>query len=120
MFTSIIRSIGNFFPMQILRDRNKAKFAAGPTIPPKCFSMTGDPDFLQMNELMRDELDNTSQLIDMLENGGLKRFVTASGPGDVEDTFMLGADIVNQLRKKMAIMRKHWCDAAEYLAMPHK
>ncbi|MFB3892288.1 MAG: hypothetical protein ACE15C_09725 [Phycisphaerae bacterium] len=120
MYASIIRSIGNFYPMQVLRDRSKEKFATGPHIPPKVFSMTGDPDLLQMNELMRDELDNTSQLIDMLESGGLKRFVTASGPGDVEDTFMLGADIVNQLRKKMAIMRRHWCDAAAYLAMPHK
>ena len=119
MYASMVRSIGNFYSLQILRDRNKEKFAAGPRIPPKVFSMTGDADLLQMHEFMRDELDNTSQLVDLLENGGMKRFVTA-GPGDVEDTFMLGGDVVKQLRRKMAIMRRHWKDASEYLATPHK
>ncbi|KKK76741.1 hypothetical protein LCGC14_2860600, partial [marine sediment metagenome] len=61
-----------------------------------------------------------AELVDLLESGGLRRFLTARRPGDVEDTFLLGADIGDQLRKKMAIMRRHWLDASAYLAPPHK
>jgi len=121
MGVSIIRSIGNFYGMQMVRDRNADRFAGEPTIPAKVASMTGDADLLLIHEYMRDELDNTAELLDLLENGGgMRRFLTARRPGDVEDTFMLGADITDQLRRKMAIMRDHWLDASAYLAPPHK
>jgi len=120
MFASILRSIGNFHAMQVLRDRNAERFAGSPQRPPKVASMTGDPDLLLIHDYMRDELDNTSGLADLLAGGALRRLITASRPGDVEDTFMLGADIVDQLRQKVAIMRRHWLDASEYLATPLK
>ncbi len=121
MVVSVVRSIGNFYGMQMVRDRNTARFAAEPTIPAKVASMTGDADLLLVHGYMRDELDNTAELVDLLEGAaGLRRFLTARRPGDVEDTFMLGADITGQLRKKMAIMRRHWLDASAYLAPPHK
>jgi hypothetical protein len=121
MYTCILRSIGNFYAMQIVRDRNAARFAApGPFVPPKVFSMTGDADLLLIHEYMRDELDNTADLLDLMANGGEQRLVLARRPGDVEDTFMLGADLAAQLHQKMAIMRRHWKDASEHLATPHK
>lgn len=120
MYSSILRSIGNFYAMQMVRERNAARFAAGPRVHTKIASMTGDEDLLLIHEYMRDELDNTARLIDLIENGGKARMVLAVRPGDVEDTFMLGADIVEQLHKKMTIMRSHWLDASAYLAPPHK
>ena len=120
MVASIHRSIGNFYAMQIVRDRNAARLAAGPRVPPKIFSMTGDEDLLRIHELMRDELDNAAELIDLIDSGGRRRMILASRPGDVEDTFMLGADVVDQLRRKRAIMRRHWLDASACLATPHK
>ncbi len=120
MYSSILRSIGNFYAMQIVRQRNAARFAAGPQVPSKVASMTGDQDLLLIHEYMRDELDNTARLLDLIENGGKQRMVLAVRPGDVEDTFMLGANIVEQLHKKTTIMRRHWLDASAYLAPPHK
>ena len=81
--------------------------------------MTGDPDLLLLHELMRDELDNTARLVDILENGGLRQLALAPAP-ELEDTFLLGPDIVGQLKQKMAIMRRHWLDASHYMAPPHK
>jgi hypothetical protein len=120
IYASIIRSIGNFCAMQIVRDRNAWRFAAGPRTPSKVFSMTGDPDLLLIHEYMRDELDNTSELIDLLDKGGMERLITSRRAGLPEDTFLLGADIADQLRRKMAIMRRHWLDASAYLATPLK
>ena len=121
MYASILRSIGNFYAMQIVRDRNAARFAAAsPVVHPKTGSMTGDEDLLLIHEYMRDELDNTAQLVDLIQNGGKERMVLATRLTDVEDTFMLGGNIVEQLQKKMAIMRTHWLDASAYLATPHK
>jgi len=70
-------------------------------------------------EFMRDELDNTTTLLKVLENGGMSQILTAKNPAD-EDTFLLGPDLVNQLRQKLAIMRAHWLDSEQYLASPHK
>jgi hypothetical protein len=37
-----------------------------------------------------------------------------------EDTFLLGPDLIAQLKRKMKIMRAHWLDVQDYLAPPHK
>jgi hypothetical protein len=68
---------------------------------------------------MRDELDNTTDLIRLLESGGMRQVLTATDPAD-EDPFLLSPDLVNQLKQKMRIMRHHWLDAEQHLAMPHK
>jgi len=119
IYACIMRSIGNFYSVQTVRDRNADKLLGEPTIPPKVGSMTGDPDLLLLHEFMRDELDNTTELIDILENGGLAQMSLAPTP-ELEDTFLLGPDIVDQLKQKMAIMRAHWLDASHYMATPHK
>jgi hypothetical protein len=68
---------------------------------------------------MRDELDNTTGLIELLESGGINQVLTATDPAD-EDPFLLGPGLVEQLRQKCRIMRKHWLDAESYLSTPHK
>ena len=85
----------------------------------KLGTITGNPDLLLLNEFMRDELDNTTELIEVLEQTGLD-LVCHSETKDEEDTFKLGPDLIEQLRKKMKIMRDHWLDAGRYLATPHK
>jgi len=68
---------------------------------------------------MRDEFDNTNELIAMLEAGGLELTARAKDPR-YEDTFLLGPDLAASLRKKAKIMREHWLDVQDYLAPPHK
>jgi hypothetical protein len=119
IYASLMRSANNFYSVQVLRDRNREKLGGPEVIPPKVGTLTGDPDLLLMNEFMRDELDNASTLIDLLDGGGLDRVVRAA-PSEEEDTFLLGGDLVDQVRRKMKVMRAHWLDAAKHLATPHK
>ena len=68
---------------------------------------------------MRDEFDNTNELIALLESGGIELVASARDPR-YEDTFLMGPDLIGQLRKKADLMRAHWLDVQDYLAPPHK
>ena len=119
VWASIIRSCHNFYFGQVIRDRNRTALSTGPRIPPKRESWTGDADLLAWNELMRDEMDNTNELISLLESGGLEALSVAPDRQH-EDTFFLGPDIITQLRTKQRLMREHWLDGEKWLASPHK
>ena len=73
-----------------------------------------DPDLLFWNEIQRDELDNTNELIDLLSHGGLD-YVARAGSAKEEDIFLYGPNVVDGLKKKIAIMREHWMDGQHYL-----
>jgi len=119
MHASIMRSCGNFAAAQIIRDRNKDLLQEPSKKPDKEFSFTGHPDFIGFNNIMRDELDNTREMIDLLEKGGLNLVIRAASVG-YEDRFLLGPDLVTQLMKKRKIMLDHWQDIEDYLASPLK
>lgn len=119
IYASIIRSTGNFYGVQKLRDRNRDKLTGEPRTPSKDATWTGDPDLQMFNEFMRDELDNTTALIRLLENGGMSQVLTAREPAE-EDTFLLGPDLIAQLKRKCSIMCHHCRDIEQYLSTPHK
>ena len=117
--SSILRSSHNHICVQKIRDDYKDVLAAPPVVPAKIGTQTGHPAIQPYLYLLRDELDNTNELIAVLEAGGLDRIRTA-GDAKHEDTFVLGPDLVDQLRRKAKAMRDHWHDAEEWLAPPHK
>ena len=79
----------------------------------------GDPERAQVYGIVRDELDNTLELIDLVEGEGTDQvLITASKPED-EDTFILGPDLADQLRKKRQIMLAHWRDFDRLYLPPH-
>jgi hypothetical protein len=119
IYASIFRSCGNVFAVQKISDCNAEKFAGPPRVPPKVADWNGDTDLQLLNQSMRDELDNTTELVQLLEAGGINQVLTAVDPAD-EDPFLLGPALVDQLRKKRQIMRNHWPDAESYLSTPHK
>lgn len=119
MWASEVRSIHNFYFAQLLRDRNEKALAGDPKIPDKLVTWTGDRDFIEWNNIQRDEFDNTNELIALLQNGGLPYLAHAS-IGKYEDTFFLGPDPIGALKRKAEIMRKHWLDVQDYLASPLK
>jgi hypothetical protein len=120
IYASILRSCGNVYAVQRIRDRNLDRFAGPPLTPPKVADWLGSEDLQLLNEFMRDELDNTTELIELLDaGGGMRQILTAENPGD-EDTFLLGPDLLENLKLKREIMRRHWLDAEEFLAPPHK
>jgi hypothetical protein len=119
MWASQVRSIHNFYHAQLLRDKYADILSGEPRIPEKIASWDGEPGNLQWNEIMRDEFDNANELIALLENGGLE-LVARAEDNRHEDTFLMGPDLIGQLKKKVQIMREHWLDVQDYLAPPHK
>lgn len=116
---SLIRSAGNFAGAQKIRDRNADKLNGLIHRPGKESTWTGDPDLLKFNEIMRDELDNTVELITVLEKEGLNQICLAKDQKH-EDTFLLGPDLINQQKRKCKIMLDHWRDIEDYMTTPFK
>jgi hypothetical protein len=119
LYSCVLRTCGNFNDAQIIRNRNRDVLMAPSKLPDKIPTWTGDRDLLDFNEIMRDELDNTQAMIDLLEGGGMDLICVARQPFP-EDTFILGADLINQLKKKRKIMLAHWTDIELYLQTPFK
>lgn len=120
MYVHLLRSIDNFYHAQLIRDRHMDVFKAGRImIPPKKSTSTGDPDYIPWNNIMRDEYDNTQELIRLLEIGGLAQVARAEDP-KYEDTFLLGPDFLRQVNEKERLMRAHWTDIQKYLVSPLK
>ena len=119
IYSSVARSCGNFYKAQVIRNRNIAKLKGPAHSPDKIPTWTGDQDLIDFNEIMRNELDNTQELIDLLENGGLDLINHAKDPSG-EDTFLLGANLIEQLKQKRKIMLDHWLDIEDYLTSPYK
>jgi len=116
LWASAVRSTNNFYFAQLIRDRHKEGLAAPPRILVTRMEIR-DPDVLLWNDIQRDELDNTNELIDLLANGGLELIARARNPRD-EDTFLYGPNLLDDMRKKVAIMREHWLDGQRYLTPP--
>jgi hypothetical protein len=119
IYSSVVRSCGNFYQAQVIRNRNNEKLNEPVHRPDKIPTWTGDQDLLDFNEIMRDELDNTQNLIDLLENGGMDLINHAKDPSS-EDTFLLGPNLIKQLKQKRKIMLDHWLDIEDYLTSPYK
>jgi hypothetical protein len=119
IYASMIRSSGNFAAAQEIRDRNSEPLSRPVHLPDKAPNWTGDPDLLKFNEIMRDELDNTLELIALLENKGMDLICHATDPA-YEDTFVLGPNLIEQLRQKRKIMLDHWLDIEGYMTTPFK
>ena len=119
MWISGVRSMNNFYFAQLIRDRSTAASAKGPRTPSKQFNWTGDYDYLDWNSIQRDELDNTCELIAMLQNGGLELIAHANSKR-YEDTFLVGPDIIAALHQKIRLMEREWLGAQDYLTSPSK
>jgi hypothetical protein len=117
--SSIFRSLGNFGEAQAIRDRNAEKLGVPPHRPSKIPTWEGDPELQRFIAVMRDELDNTQELMDLLKDGGMELICHADDP-KYEDTFLLGPDLIDQLKLKRKIMLDHWTDIEGYMAMPFK
>jgi hypothetical protein len=118
IYYSVVRSVRNFNDAQVIRNRNKEILAGPVHLPPRIANRTGDKDLQEFNGIMRNEFDNTQELIDLLQNGGMD-FVCHAVPPVTEDTFLLGANLIEQLKQKRKIMMAHWRDIEGYLTTPH-
>lgn len=117
--SSLARTAVHFAEAQKIRDQNRIEIEKGPHGPGKESTWSGDEDLLKFNEIMRQEFDNTQNLIELLENEGMDLICHAVN-SVYEDTFLLGPDLIDQLKLKRKIMMKHWTDIEKYLTTPLK
>ncbi len=69
-----------------------------------------DQRALEMRKIARSELDNTQELIDLIDaNAGNRLFDCADSP-ETESVFKLGPNLVEDLRRKREVMLDHWHD----------
>ena len=68
--------------------------------------MDGDQFLAEIQNITRHDVDNTLELANLLESGKEVLVLTAPTAAE-EDIFLLGPDLVQQLRKKAAITLKH-------------
>ena len=119
MYVSIFRSIHNFYHGQLIREKFAEVLAGEPRIPPKFDTWVGDPEYEEWYAILRDELDNTSEMIRLLESGGLQ--LMALAPDEQwEDSFYMGPDLLDEVKMKLKLMERHWLDAQSYLFSPQK
>ena len=120
VYTAALRSIDNFYFGQLARDRSAAAFEREqPYVPEKVGNWDGEGDILAWNARMRDEFDNAAELTALLEARGIEQVAHTDRVEDA-DTFILGPDVIDSLKRKVRIMREHWLDVEKYLAAPHK
>jgi hypothetical protein len=80
--------------------------------PPKeenIYPQDGDQKLREIQNVARDEIDNTNELAGLLEGSRLA-LIEVAPSGAQEDIFLIGPDIVDQLRKKARIMLRHELD----------
>ena len=83
-----------------------------PSIPPEItprWPQDADPRLLDYEALTRAEIDNTLEIIRLIEGRERQMLVTAPTP-DLEDIFLLSPQITDQLHHKIAIMEAHRLD----------
>ncbi|MBC2603235.1 hypothetical protein [Puniceicoccus vermicola] len=68
-----------------------------------------DQRALNMRKIAREELDNTAELIRLIESTEEPVIEHAAAPEE-ESVFVLGPNLVRDLRKKMDVMLDHWQD----------
>jgi hypothetical protein len=117
MWAVVVQSVHNFVNAQRIRDARQADLAKAAPAHFKKSGRSGDPDYFLWFQIQRRELDNTAELIRLLNNSGLDYFAHARRAED-EDTFLLGPDVVQTLEQKRVLMRRHWLDAQKYLTSP--
>ena len=117
MWMSALQSVHHFVNGQRVRDARREQIARGPRDNFKDGPGAGDPEYFLWYRFQRRELDNTAELIRLLENGGLRFFAHARRPED-EDTFLFGPDVIKALDQKRRLMRAHWLDAQKHMAAP--
>lgn len=66
----------------------------------------GDIRFYKMNEILRDEIDNTIELIDILKKAD-QPIIHQAESKEFENVMLLGPDLTEQLEKKISIMENH-------------
>mgnify|MGYP001577895380 CR=1 FL=1 len=82
-----------------------------PLVERTIYPLEGDQRLRELQRITRAEIDNTQELIRLLENSGGTRLLVVATKESDEDIFLLSPQLVPQLRKKIEIMLRHELDS---------
>ena len=116
LYGALWRNIRNTVACQTILDTVDRDELPAPL--PAC-GRGGDRRYQDFNEITRSEIDNTLEIISLLEQAKEPILQTADTP-EFENIMLLGPDIVNRLRKKIAVMESHRRDVTRLFREPDK
>ncbi len=102
----IYRNARNAVKYQDILDRTDY---STPPVEENIWPMDGDQKLREIQNITRDEIDNTYELVGLLKEAPVPLLFLAPNQAD-EDVMQIGPDIIQQLHKKIAIMVKHQLD----------
>jgi len=114
----LVRTYSNMVQFQTLLD--DALAVAGEEGPvEKPWILDGYGDRQKMYDVVRAEVDNAQDLIDVIEASPGLVIPTADDPAE-EDIFTFGPDLVDQIRHKIRITMEHWLDFDRLYPRPNR
>jgi hypothetical protein len=93
-----------------LEARGEKMTVTRPEQPDWPYGNVGSHGLFYMHRALRWELDNVTELIKLVEESPVPLYTTAPSK-EMECTHLIGPDFLDQLKKKRAIMIKHWREA---------
>jgi len=75
------------------------------------YPLEGDQRLRDLQRITRAEVDNTHELIQLLERAGSTRLLVLASKESDEDIFLLSPQLVTQLKKKIELMLRHELDS---------
>ena len=85
---------------------DEADYSTPPKDTTLIIGLQGDARFYRITEIVRQEIDNTLELIEILENAE-QPVIHQAESKEFENIMLLGPDLVDQLKKKIFIMENH-------------
>jgi len=114
----LVRTCSNMVQFQTLLDDARAEVGEeGP--PEKPWILDGYGDRQKIYDIVRAEVDNAQDLIDVIEGSRVPVIETADDPAE-EDTFTFGPDLVDQIRHKIRTTMAHWLDFDRLYPRPNR
>ena len=114
----VVRTCSNMVQFQTLLDDALAQVGEeGPVEKP--WILEGYGDRQQIYDVVRAEVDNAQDLIDVIEGSPVPVIEMADDPAE-EDTFTFGPDLVDQIRHKIRITMAHWLDFDRLYPRPNR
>lgn len=116
LYSALWRNVRNVLRAQTILDT--ADRSQKPQSSP-AFDWLGDLRYVDFNAVVRDEIDNTREIISLLERAKEPLLQTAETP-EFENIMLLGPDIAGQLRKKAAVMESRRRDVTRLFMEPNR
>jgi len=114
----LARTCSNMVQFQTLLDDALATVGEeGPVEKP--WILEGYGDRQKMYDVVRAEVDNAQDLINVIEGSPVPVIETADDPAE-EDTFTFGPYLIDQLRRKIRITMEHWLDFDRLYPRPNR